>query len=62
MDEFTVDVVATDPAGMSASIRVTITAMDDDDESPAITGDMTAMVAENAENQDLTIDSTYQAE
>ena len=49
------DVVATDPAGMSAAIRVTINAMDDDDESPAITGDMTAMVAENAENQDLNI-------
>ena len=45
--DFTVDVTATDPAGMSTSISVTINVMDDQDEPPAITGTVPMSVAEN---------------
>ena len=50
---FTVLVVATDPAGKSAVIAVTINAKDDDDEPPAITGVMSTSVAENATDLDI---------
>ena len=53
---FTVDVIATDPAGMFASIRVTINVDDDMDESPVITGTQrgAATKADNAEVYSLT--------
>ena len=52
---YTVMVTATDPAGLSATITVTIDVSDDANEPPAITGDVPASFDEEKADDELTV-------